>query len=94
MSRPRRRSLSHNHLAGVTSDDLARTKTDLAGRFRVGLATTESLASTILATVHRGYLLSWLDAVTLAQVNGTIKKHLPPESFVLIKAGTVPTVAK
>lgn len=86
---------------GVTADEVARTKTNLAGQFQVGLATTEGLAGMILITLHRGYPLSWiddytakLDAVTLDQVNTAIKKHLKPETFVLIKAGTVPTAAK
>lgn len=90
------RELKSWYAQGVTADELARTKTNLAGTFQVGLATTDGLASTILATVHRGYPLSWiddytakLDAVTLDQVNASIKKHLAPENFVLIKAGTV-----
>jgi zinc protease len=93
-----RRELKSWYEQGVTADEVARTKTNLAGQFQVGLATTEGLASTILATLHRGYPLSWideytqkLDAVTPDQVNAAIKKHLNPESFVLIKAGSVPT---
>lgn len=96
-----RRELKSWYEQGVTADEVARTKTNLAGQFQVGLATTEGLAGMILATVHRGYPLSWiddytkrLDAVTLDQVNAVIKKHLRPDNFVLIKAGTVPTVAK
>jgi zinc protease len=96
-----RRELKSWYDQGVTEAELERTKTNLAGRFQVGLATTEGLAGTILATVHRGYPLSWLDdytknldAVTLDQVNAAIKKHLNPDNFVLIKAGTVPTAAQ
>ena len=96
-----RRELKSWYEQGVTAEEVARTKTNLAGTFQVGLATTDGLASTILATVHRGYPLKWiddytakLDAVTLDQVNAAIKKHLQPDNFVLIKAGTVPTVAK
>ena len=80
---------------------MARTKTNLAGSFQVGLATTDGMAGTLLATVNRGYPLSWIDeypqkltALTVEQVNAAIKKHLQPDSFVLIKAGTVPTVGK
>jgi zinc protease len=96
-----RRELKSWYEQGVTADEVARTKTNLAGQFQVGLATTDGLASTILATIHRGYPLSWideytkkLDAVTLDQVNAAIKKHLQPDNFVLIKAGTVPTATK
>ena len=96
-----RRELKAWYEQGVTAAELARTKTNLAGSFQVGLATTDGLASMILATVHRGYPLSWideypkkLDAVTLPEVNAAIKKHLAPANFVLIKAGTVPTAAK
>ncbi len=96
-----RRELKSWYEQGVTADEVARTKTNLAGQFQVGLATTEGLAGMILATLHRGYPLSWideytqkLDAVTLDQVNAAIKTHLKPDNFILIKAGTVPTAAK
>ncbi|HEY9250105.1 MAG TPA: pitrilysin family protein [Rariglobus sp.] len=96
-----RRELKSWYEQGVTAAEVERTKTNLAGSFQVGLATTDGLAGTLLATVHRGYPLTWiddytqrLDAVTLDQVNAAIKKHLQPDNFVLIKAGTVPTVAK
>lgn len=96
-----RRELNAWHDQGVTADEVARTKTNLAGRFQVGLATTDGLAGTLLATIHYGYPLTWIDeypqkleAVTLDQVNAAIKKHLAPDTFVLIKAGTVPEAAK
>ena len=96
-----RRELKFWYDQGVTAEEVARTKTNLAGQFQVGLATTDGLASTILATLHRGYPLSWIDtypdqleAVTLDQVNAAIKTHLKPDEFILIKAGTVPTAAK
>jgi zinc protease len=96
-----RRELKAWHEQGVTAAEVERTKTNLAGSFQVGLATTDGLAGTILATVHYGYPLTWIDeyperlnAVTLEQVNAAIKKHLAPENFVLIKAGSVPTAQK
>jgi zinc protease len=96
-----RRELKAWYEQGVTPAELARTKTNLTGSFKVSLATTDGLANAILATVHRGYDLAWLDeypqkldAVTLDQVNAVIKKHLNPDNMVLIKAGTVPTTAK
>ncbi len=96
-----RRELKDWYEHGVTAAEVERTKTNLAGSFQVSLATTDGLASAILTTVHRGYPLTWIDeypqklnAITLDQVNAVIKKHLSPDNFVLIKAGTVPTVGK
>jgi zinc protease len=96
-----RRELKAWYEQGVTAAEVERTKTNLAGSFQVGLATTDGLAGAILTTVHRGYPLSWIDeypanlnAVTLDQVNAAIKKHLNPDNFVLIKAGSVTTTAK
>ena len=92
-----RRELTAWCATGVTAEELARRQTNLVGEFKIGLATTEGLADTLLTTVHRGQPLSWLDeypervaALTPATVNATIKKYLKPESMFLIKAGTVP----
>lgn len=87
---------------GVTDKEVADRKTNLIGTFKVALATTDGMANQLLATVNRNLPLSWLDtypaeiaALTPAQVNGAIKKHLNPDKMVLIKAGTVPgAVAK
>jgi len=83
--------------AGATADEVARRKTNIVGTFKVGLATTDGMAGALLAAVHRGYDLNWLDefpvkvnALTTEQVNAAIKKYLKPESLVIIKAGTVP----
>ena len=61
------------------------------------LSTTAGMAGTILNTLNRDLELSFIDqyparvgALTKAQVNGAIKKHLDPEKMVLVKAGTVP----
>ena len=82
---------------GVTDKEVSDRKTNLIGRYKVSLATTDGMANQLLATVHRGLPLSWLDtypqeiaALTPAQVNGAIKKHLNPDEMYLIKAGTVP----
>lgn len=81
---------------GVTNKEVTDRKTNLIGTFKVALATTDGMANQLLATVNRGLPLSWLDtfpteiaALTPAQVNGAIKKHLNPDKMVLIKAGTV-----
>jgi len=85
--------------AGATDDEVARRKTNLVGTFKVGLATTDGMATSLLATVNRGLPLSWLDtypqeigALTTGQVNAAIKKYLKPDRLFLIKAGTVPGV--
>ncbi len=82
---------------GVTADELDRRKDNLVGSFKVGLATTNGLAQSLLLAVQRGKDVSWLDqypdvirSLTLPQVNGAIKKHLNPDQMYLIKAGTVP----
>ncbi|HTJ77984.1 MAG TPA: pitrilysin family protein, partial [Rariglobus sp.] len=71
-----RRELKKWYDDGVTAAELERTKTNLTGSYKVGLATTDGIAGMILATIARGYDLNWLDeypkkidAVTLDQVN-------------------------
>lgn len=95
-----RRELKKWYDDGVTAAELERTKTNLTGSYKVGLATTDGIAGMILATIARGYDLTWLDeypkkidAVTLDQVNAAIKKHLNPDDMILVKAGTVPSIA-
>lgn len=82
---------------GVTAAELDRVKSYLVGTFKVGLTTTDGLATALLASIHRGYDPSWLDeypkrvaALSLEEVNAAIKKHLQPDKMVLIKAGSVP----
>jgi len=82
---------------GVTAQELTARKTNMIGAYEVGLATTGGVARTILETLNRGKNLTWLDeypkalqALTLAQVNGAIRKYLDPEKMVLVKAGTLP----
>jgi zinc protease len=82
---------------GVTDKEVTERKTNLVGRYKVALATTDGMANQLLATVNRGLPLSWLDtypteigSLTPAEVNSAIKKHLNPEKMVTIKAGTVP----
>ncbi len=91
------RELNAWYSAGLTPAELERVKSNLIGTFKVGLATTDGLAGALLAAVQRGYDVTWLDeypkrvaAVTLAEVNGAIKKHLQPEKMTLIEAGSVP----
>jgi len=82
---------------GVTAEELARAKTRAAGSYKVGLATTSGLAGTILTVLNSGMPLEFvdaypkrIDALTLDQVNGAIKRHIDPDRMVLVEAGTVP----
>ena len=92
-----KRQLLGWHKDGVTAAELASAKGKFVGSFKLGLATTDGMASTVLNTVNRDLPLSFLDefgatinGFTVEQVNGVIKKHLDPEKMVLIKAGTIP----
>jgi zinc protease len=92
-----KRELTAWYGQGVTATELERRKTNLAGAFKVGLATTDGLAAALLAAVNRGLDVTWLDeypekveAISLEQVNGAIKKYLDPDKMVLVEAGTVP----
>jgi len=85
---------------GVTDAELAQRKGDLIGSFKVGLATTDGMAGALLAAIHRGYDVTWLDqypekiaSLTTAQVNAAIRKYVKPDSMVIIKAGSVPGAA-
>jgi zinc protease len=92
-----KRQLNLWYADGVTDKELADRKTNLVGSFKVGLATTDGMAGSLLAAVNRGLDVTWLDeypkkieSLTKAEVNGAIKRHLKPESMYLIQAGTVP----
>ena len=91
-----KRQLTSWFETGVTSAEVESRKTNLVGTYKVSLATTDGMAGALLAAVHRGYEVSWLDeyperinALTTEQINAAIKKHLKPDEMVLIKAGTV-----
>lgn len=92
-----RRELTLWFEKGVSADELDRRKSNLIGAYKVGLATTNGLASQILATLDRGYALDWLDeyprrleALTAEQVNAAIRRHLDPAKMTLALAGTLP----
>lgn len=91
-----KRQLTKWYQDGITAEELATRKADLTGSYKVGLSTSSGMARAILSTLQRGYDLTWLDqypeavnSLTLAQVNGAIKKHLDPNKMVIVKAGTV-----
>lgn len=92
-----KRELAAWYHDGITAAELARVKGDFVGTYKIGLSTTGGMATTILNTMNRELPLSFIDefgnrinALTLAQVNGAIRKHLNPDAMVLVKAGTVP----
>lgn len=92
-----RRELTRWWKEGVSAEELQARKADLVGSYKVGLATTDGLASFLLRTIQRGKPLTWLDeypkainALGLEQVNGAIRKYLNPDKMVLIEAGTLP----
>ena len=91
-----KRQLTSWYEQGVTADEVERRKANLIGTFEVGLATSGGVANSLLTTVHRGFDLGWLDryantlnALTTEQVNAAIKKHLRPDNFYTVKAGTI-----
>ena len=91
------RQLDAWYKEGITAQELERVKSALIGTFKVGMATTDGLSNALLDSVHRGYDVTWLDeytkriaALSLAEVNAAIKKHLRPEKMTTIKAGSVP----
>lgn len=92
-----RRELKAWYQDGVTANELTQRKTNLVGRYKVSLATTDGMADALLNASNRGVGVDWLDqypgkieALTLSEVNGAIKRHLDPDKMTLIKAGTVP----
>ncbi len=82
---------------GVTAEELANFKITLSGTYKVQLATSGGVASTLLNALQRGLTPEWVDeypsrlqALTLEQVNAAIKNHLAPERMITVFAGTLP----
>ena len=83
---------------GLTPAELKTFKVTLTGSYKVALATTGGVASSLLNAVQRGYGPEWIDefprrvqAMTLEQANDSIKKFLQPDKMVTVLAGTLPT---
>ncbi|MCH7520208.1 MAG: insulinase family protein [Candidatus Marinimicrobia bacterium] len=81
---------------GVTAEELSAKKTTFTGTFRVGLATTRGMASTILGILERGKQLAYIDeyvdeinAVTLEEVNAAIRKYIRRDNLIQVAAGTI-----
>jgi zinc protease len=91
-----KRQLNEWHDKGITAAELERAKTEVAGSYKVRLATTGGTAGTILSMLNAGMPLSFVDeypqrvgSLTLDQVNGAIRRHLDPSKMVLVQAGTI-----
>lgn len=92
-----RRELNRFFAEGLTAEELQTFKVTLTGSYKVALATTGGLATTILNSLQRGMGLEWVDefprrvqALTLPEVNGAIKKYLNPDTMVTVLAGSLP----
>ncbi|MSU49093.1 MAG: insulinase family protein [Opitutus sp.] len=91
------RELRRFYAEGLTADELKTFKVTLTGSYKVALSTTGGLASTLLNAVQRGYGPEWADefprrvqALSLEEVNASIKKFIDPEKMVTVLAGTLP----
>ena len=92
-----RRELRRFTESGLTAAELENFKGAIVGTYKLALATSGGLAQQILATVQRGLPLDYIDrypqlvqSLTLAQVNGAVKKYLDPDKMVTVTAGTLP----
>ncbi len=76
--------------------ELDAKKSTITGSYKVGLATTRGLARQILTNSERGRPINYLDifpelidAITLDQVNNTIKKYIDTNKLVFVAAGSL-----
>ena len=79
---------------GATADELAEKKTTVTGSFKVALATTGGLATSLLRNAERGFPLDYLDRfphlvdqIGLDQLNAAVREHLDPHQLHLAQAG-------
>lgn len=80
---------------GLTAEELESKKTNIIGGFKVGTATTGSMARTILGFIERGlepeYFIQYpkdVEKVTLKQVNDIIRKYVQLDKMLIVKAGS------
>jgi len=81
---------------GISEEELVNKKSNLIGSFKVRLSTTRGLASSILSFVNQGKKPSYIDqypkdinAITINEVNTVIKKYINPDTFIIIKSGSI-----
>lgn len=86
---------------GLTEDELDEKKTTVAGSFKVGLATTIGLASTLLKNAERGFDVGYLDrfpgeieSVTIERANEVVRGHINPDLFFTAMAGMLPNATR
>jgi zinc protease len=82
---------------GVTADEVRDFKSAIIGSYKLALANSAGVAGQILVTVQRGLPLEFIDdypkkieALTLAEVNGAVKKYLDADRMITVMAGTMP----
>jgi len=82
---------------GATEAELEDKKTTITGSYSVGLATTSSLAQSILTNAERGFEMDYLDtfpeeirALSLDAVNDAVRTYLRPEALHEALAGVTP----
>lgn len=90
------RQVRHFVEGGVTNDELSDNKTTVIGSFKVGLATTSGLASSLLKNAERGFDVAYMDrfpnemdGVTLKEANAVIAKYIRPDDLHIAVAGSV-----
>ncbi|MCB0281232.1 MAG: insulinase family protein [Calditrichae bacterium] len=81
---------------GVTEQEFKDAVTRRVGQYKVRLATSRGMASTILDFIQNGFDISYLDQypkdlnkLTHSQVNNIIKKYIDPDAVVTVVAGSV-----
>ncbi|MBL7959418.1 insulinase family protein [bacterium] len=81
---------------GVSEAELKAKKTTITGVYKVALSTTGGVAAQLLSLAQRNIKMDYLDeypakinALTLDEVNGAIKKYIKPDSLHIIVAGSV-----
>ncbi len=82
---------------GVTEEELDEKQTTITGTFKVGLATTGGLATSLLINAERGFDVGYLDrypglieGLTRDAVNEAIRRHLDADALHIAVAGTLP----
>jgi zinc protease len=81
---------------GVNEEELKAKKTTITGVYKVALSTTGGMAGQLLSIAQRNIKMDFLDqypdkinALTLEEVNGAIKKYIKPDNLHIIVAGSV-----
>jgi predicted Zn-dependent peptidase len=85
---------------GVRPEELEEKQETIAGTHVVGLATTSGLAARLLVNAERGFPVAYLDAypdlvraLTVAEVNDAVRRHLRPDRLHVAAAGTFPRLS-